>query len=67
MVQRILPFFYLTFALIINVCHGKNIYSDTFSEELTMKNLSETEILTVFNFTQTMDLKNNNEITCSYC
>lgn len=30
-----------------------------------MKNLSETEVLTVFNFTQTMDLKNN-EITSYY-
>jgi len=66
MVQKILPFIYLTFTLIFNICHGKNVYSDTFSEELTMKNLSETEILTVFNFTQTMDLKNNNEITSYY-
>jgi len=31
-----------------------------------MKNLSESEVLTVFNFTQTMDLKNNDEITSYY-
>jgi len=54
----------LTLFSICNVCHGENVYSDSFSEELTMKNLSESEILTVFNFTQTMDLKNDNKITC---
>jgi len=54
----------LTIFSIINVSCGKNVYSDSFSEELTMKNLSETEILTVFNFTQTMNLKDENQITC---
>lgn len=66
--------FYNTYLLIIliinisliNICQGKKVYSDTFSEELTMKNLSESEVLTVFNFTQTMDLKNNDEITSYY-
>jgi len=56
----------LTLFSICNVCHGENVYSDSFSEELTMKNLSESEILTVFNFTQTMDLKNDNKITSYY-
>lgn len=65
MLKIILEFYCLIFTLLISICYGENIYSDVFSEELTMKNLSETEVLTVFNFTQTMDLKNN-EITCSY-
>jgi len=64
--KKIQEFFCLIFTLLISICSGKNIYSDIFSEELTMKNLSETEILTVFNFTQTMDLKENNEITSYY-
>jgi len=54
----------LTIFSLCNVCYGDNVYTDSFSEELTMKNLSESEILTVFNFTQTMDLKKDNKITC---
>ncbi|ORX51849.1 Gpi16 subunit, GPI transamidase component [Piromyces finnis] len=59
-------FAYFTIFSIINVVYGENVYSDSFSEELTMKNLSETEILAVFNFTQTMDLKEDNKITSYY-
>jgi len=61
-----LIFTFITFFSTINISFGENVYTDSFSEELTMKNLSETEILTVFNFTQTMDLGVDNKITSYY-